>query len=129
MTTIVSQNPFPSDSSIFVRLSQVFWLSGRKRFTVFPPSVASTVTGQWAIVKSLAEYSGGSATDLHRVPVCVNRFAGSSTGEREECQVLSPKKNWYLWRRSEARYSISIGMSAIRRISLPLFLEEPSNIC
>jgi hypothetical protein len=61
---------------------QVFWLSARNGF----PSPSQTLARPVACRGSLADYSGGPATDSHRFPYCPPRHAAARVA-RHDCSV------------------------------------------
>jgi hypothetical protein len=72
---------------------QVFWLSASRLPVAFPDLVSSGVSGYFRGVmrtlnenstESLADYSGGPATDLHRFPYCPRPQAEAPV----ECYLL-----------------------------------------
>ncbi len=62
-----SPKPFPSDFAPRDSIQQVFWLSDRPPDCVFPVEWSPPVTG-FRLATGVPDYSGGTATDLHRVP-------------------------------------------------------------
>lgn len=56
--------PFTISEFAFNSAAQVFWLSDHSTFHTFPLRLNETV----AFVDFVPDHSGGTATDLHRVP-------------------------------------------------------------
>jgi hypothetical protein len=64
---MVLRSPLPSDPVAASGFQPVFWLSDRQRRHAFPPACAQ----QWLalrLVTRVPDYSGGTATESHRVP-------------------------------------------------------------
>jgi hypothetical protein len=55
-------------------LQQVFWLPDHPSYCAFPPVCFPAVT-DLRLAVDVPGYSGGSATDLHRVPILLRQFS------------------------------------------------------
>ncbi len=79
-----SRSPF--HSSVVIRY--VFWLPDRPKHCAFPSEYAPTVAGFLNRAVFVPGYSGGPATDLHRVPLHRIKWKANFPHSASHCQLL-----------------------------------------